>query len=187
MATNGLKVSAIVLAAGSARRFGSDKLMADLHGQPVFQHVLNTLAGFDFHEILAVVRPGYSLSAPDVCVVENPRAEDGMGRSLALGIASLVATDAAFVVLADMPFLPDGIFHQMTRALPEYDIVAPRHNGQIGHPVLFSSVCFADLLALDGDRGGRVLMESGRYRVRLVDSDSDGVLRDIDRPDDLRR
>jgi molybdenum cofactor cytidylyltransferase len=182
----GVRISAVVLAAGSARRFGGDKLKADVDGKPVFQHVFNALSGFDFHEILAVVRPDYHLDAPGVRILENPQAEAGMGRSLALGIAKLAPTDAAFVVLADMPFLPDGIFHQVTLALPGYDIVAPRHNGQIGHPVLFSSACFADLKALDGDRGGRALIESGRYRVGLVDCDSNGVLRDVDRPDDLR-
>lgn len=180
-------MSAVLLAAGSARRFGGDKLKADLDGQSVFQHVLNALSGFDFHEVLAVVRPGYRLDAPSVRVVENPLADDGMGRSLALGIASLTVTDAVFVVLADMPFLPDSIFHQVVRALPGHDIAAPRHNGQSGHPVLFSSVCFSRLLRLEGDWGGRALIESGHYRVCFVDSDSDGVLRDIDRPDDLRR
>ena len=188
MAANGrgVRISSVVLAAGSARRFGGDKLKADLDGKLVFQHVLDALSGFDFHEILAIVRPHYHLDAPGVRVVENPQAEIGMGRSLALGIAKLAPTDAAFVVLADMPFLPEGIFQKVAQALPGHDIAAPRHNGQTGHPVLFSSACFADLKALDGDRGGRALIESGRYRVGLVDCDSNGVLRDIDRPDDLR-
>lgn len=182
-----MKVSAVVLAAGSARRFGSDKLIAQLEGRPIFQHVLNALSGFDFNEVLAVVRPGYAVDTPSIRVVENPQADDGMGRSLALGIASLKPTDGAFVVLADMPFLPEGVFHQLARHLSGHDIVVPRHDGQAGHPVLFSSVCFPWLVRLEGDRGGRVLMESGDYRVRFVDNHSDGVLRDIDRPDDLRR
>ncbi len=182
-----MKVSAVVLAAGSARRFGSDKLVAELEGRPIFQHVLNALSGFNFHEVLAVVRPGYAVDTTSIRVVENPQADDGMGRSLALGIASLKPTDAAFVVLADMPFLPESIFQQLTRHLPGHDIIVPRHNGQAGHPVLFSSVCFPRLMRLRGDRGGRALMESGDYRVRFVDNDSDGIVRDIDRPDDLRR
>lgn len=181
-----MKVSAVVLAAGSARRFGSDKLTADLNGRPVVQHVLDALSGFTFHEILAVVRPGYPLAGP-MRLVENRHADDGMGSSLALGVSGLKSTDAAFVVLADMPFLPEGIFLQLVQHLPGHDIVVPRHNGQFGHPVLFSSVCFPRLLRLEGDRGGRALIVSGDYSVNFVDSDSDGVLRDVDRPGDLRR
>jgi molybdenum cofactor cytidylyltransferase len=182
-----VRLSAIVLAAGSARRFGSDKLLADLDGQFVLQHVLDSLAGVEFHEVALVVRPGYAVIAPGVHVIENPRANEGMGESLAFGIGSLKPTDAAFVVLADMPFLPEGIFQRLAMSLPGHDVVVPRHNGHAGHPVLFSSVCFADLQALEGDRGGRALIDSVRYRVHFMDIDSDGVLRDIDRPVDLNR
>jgi molybdenum cofactor cytidylyltransferase len=180
-------ISAVVLAAGSARRFGSDKLVADLDGKPVFQHVLDGLGGFAFHEVVAVVRPGSQVWAPQLRLIENTQAADGMGRSLALGISSLKPCAAAFVILADMPFLPAGIFDLLADGLSDRDIVLPRHNGQAGHPVLFSNVCFPDLQRLEGDRGGRTLIDSGRYRVHFIDSDSDGVLRDIDRPADLRR
>ena len=182
-----MKLSAVVLAAGSASRFGSDKLKADLAGKPVFEHTLLGLLAAGFHEIVVVVRPGWYITAPQVRFVENPRADEGMGRSLALGISSLKPADAAFVVLADMPFLPEDVFKRLAQALPGNDIVLPRHNGQAGHPVLFSNVCFPDLQRLEGDRGGRVLIDSGRYRVNFIDDDSDGVLRDIDRPADLRR
>lgn len=182
-----MKISAVVLAAGSARRFGSDKLNAELNGKPVVRHVLDALAGFSFHEVIVVVRPGYEIAAPDVRRVENPDADEGMGTSLALGIASLEPCDAAFVVLADMPFLPPGIFADLAQYLAQHDIVVPRHDGRAGHPVLFSSACFAELQTLSGDRGGRSLIESGRYRVVFADVSDDGVLRDIDRPDDLRR
>lgn len=182
-----MNISAIVLAAGSARRFGSDKLVADLDGKPLFQHVLDRLGGFGFHEVVVVLRPGSGLSTPGLRRIENARADDGIGHSLALGVSSLKPCAAAFVILADMPFLPAGIFRLLADALPGHDIVLPRHNGQAGHPVLFSHVCFPDLQRLEGDRGGRALIDSCTYRVNFIDTDSDGVLRDIDRPADLRR
>jgi molybdenum cofactor cytidylyltransferase len=182
-----MRLSAVVLAAGSGRRFGSDKLKAELAGKTVFQHTYGQMVAVDFQDIVVVVRPGWYVTAPDIRFVENPYADEGMGRSLALGISSLKPTDAAFVVLADMPFLPEGIFQRLAQDLPGHDIVVPVHDGQNGHPVLFSSVCFPDLQALHGDRGGRALIDSGRYRVNFVDIESNGVVRDVDRPDDLHR
>ena len=178
-----MKLSAIVLAAGNGHRFGGDKLRADLGGKPVIDHVLCHLQQFDFHERLAVVRPGQAIAG--IRAVENPRAEDGMGTSLALGIASLAACDGAFVILGDMPFLPAGVFAGLAQHLPQHDIVVPRHEGQSGHPVLFARTCFADLQKLSGDRGGRSLIEAEHYRVAYVDVASDGILRDIDVPEDL--
>lgn len=182
-----MKASAVVLAAGGARRFGSDKLAADLDGKSVLQHVLDGLATFDFHEIVMVTRPDRTIVAPGVRRIDNPHPDDGMGRSLSIGVSSLALADAAFIVLADMPFLPRDIFGQLVVSLANHDIVVPRYHGQAGHPVLFSSVCFADLRCLEGDRGARALIDSGRYRVHFMDVDSDGVLRDVDRPDDLYR
>lgn len=178
-----MNLSVIVLAAGQGKRFGGDKLRADLGGKVVIAYVLDHLRAFDFHERLAVVRPGQSIDG--IANVENPRAGEGMGTSLAIGIQTLKPCDGVFVVLGDMPFLPRGIFAQLALGLPQHDIVVPRHDGQSGHPVLFAAACFPDLGKLDGDRGGRALIASGRYRVAFVDIASDGILRDIDVPGDL--
>ncbi len=178
-----MKLSVIVLAAGRGRRFGGDKLRADLDGRPVIARVLDGLRHFDFHERLAIVRSGQSIAG--VRTIENLRAADGMGTSLALGIASLGECDGAFVVLGDMPFLPTDIFAELAQYFAQHDIVVPRHSGQSGHPVLFAKTCFADLQKLSGDRGGRALVEAEHYRVGYVDVASDGILRDIDVPEDL--
>lgn len=180
-----MRISAVVLAAGAGRRFGGDKLNAGLDGKPVIRHAFDRLADFPFHEIVTVVRPGHGLHAPGSRLVVNPNAAEGMGRSLARGIDALSPADAAFVVLADMPFLPAGIFGRLAACLPGCDIAVPRHGGQAGHPVLFSSLCFDDLKTLTGDAGARSLIHSGRYRVCFLDGEPDGVLRDIDTPADL--
>ncbi len=42
------------------------------------------------------------------------------------------------------------------------------------------------LRALTGDEGARSLVAARKWALRLVDVDDPGVLRDVDRPDDLR-
>ena len=175
--------SAVVLAAGASRRFGDDdKLCAEFDGKPVLRHVLDGLAALGLGEVLVVARAPLK----GVAHIVNPHPEDGMGRSLALGIAALKPCEAAFIVLADMPLLVSDLYPEMATALPGHDIVLPVHEGQNGHPVLFASACFDDLRRLSGDHGARDLLRSGRYRVRRVEAGA-FILADIDTPNDLAR
>ena len=186
-----VKLAAVVLAAGRSLRFGADKRLAQARGRPLIEWALEALAGFDFAERIAVVRQddpvGEVVRRYGVVPVVNAHAAEGMGASLACGIAALDGVDGAFVVLADMPDIPPVLYADLAArfAAADADIVVPRHDGQGGHPVLFGKVCFAELKTLAGDRGGRALIEQGRYRVTFVDTAYSGVLRDIDLPEDL--
>ena len=186
-----LKLAAVVLAAGQSRRFGGDKRFAQVRGRPLIAHALDALAGFDFAQKIAVVRPEDPIESlvrsHGVILVINPDADDGMGTSLACGIAALEGVDGAFIVLADMPDIPPALYVEMADrfAEGEADIVIPRHNGQAGHPVLFGATCFAELKGLHGDRGARALFASQRYVKAWIEVDSAGVLRDIDQQKDL--
>ena len=186
-----VKLAAVVLAAGRAQRFGADKRLARFRDRPLIEWALEALAGFDFAQKICVVRDddpiGEVVRRYDIAPVVNARADDGMGTSLACGIAALGEVDGAFIVLADMPDIPPGLYAAIAARFAEgkADIVAPRHAGRAGHPVLFGAACFTELKALTGDRGGRGLIDAGRYRVAWLDSAHTGILRDIDRPEDL--
>lgn len=175
--------SAVVLAAGASRRFGAeDKLQAQFNGKPVLSHVLDGLAVLDLGEVLVVA--GAPLT--DVPHIVNPHPENGMGHSLALGVAALKPCDAAFIVLGDMPLIMPDLYREMADAVPGHDIVVPVHDGQNGHPVLFSSTCFNDLRQLSGDHGARDLLRSGHYRVCRIEAGA-FILADIDTPEDFAR
>ena len=186
------RLAAIVLAAGSSRRFGNgDKLLADLDGRPVIDHVLDTVTGLGLGQVVVVTRGDFAglarlQSDERLSVIVNERADEGMGVSLATGATALGDCAGAFVVLADMPYLPPALFHDLAGCLDGHDIVVPVHAGQPGHPVLFGQVCFDDLRALDGDRGARSLIDGGRYRVARLETDQTAIHADIDTVDDLR-
>ncbi len=186
-----MKIGAVMLAAGQGRRFGSEKLLTDLSGRPVVDHVLDAMATYRFDAAVGVVRPDSPviarLKGRTIIPAVNRDADLGMGTSLAAGVRALPPVDATFIILADMPGLPSWLFGHMVSAMmdTQADIVVPVHGGQQGHPVLFASRCFADLMELHGDTGAKALIRSGVYSVTSVESDNAGVLRDIDRPDDL--
>ncbi|ESQ85783.1 hypothetical protein AEAC466_01000 [Asticcacaulis sp. AC466] len=173
------RLAAVVLAAGLSRRFGGNKLAADLNGKPVLRHVLDGLRGLDLVQVIVVTR---SDEGPGSIV--NPRPEDGMGASLALGVGALPAVEGVFIVLGDMPRIDIDLYRVMAGALGDADIVVPVHDGQTGHPVLFGAACFDALKGLSGDVGARALLRSGQYRVRQI-SAGPGIHNDIDTPADL--
>jgi molybdenum cofactor cytidylyltransferase len=184
-------IQGILLASGSATRFGSDKLMhrfAD--GEPMAahsaRHLLEALPG-----AIAVVRSAASplaekLKAEGLRIVECPDAAEGMGRTLAAGVAA--SRDAAgwVIALADMPFLqPATIVAVADRVRGGDAIVAPVYHGERGHPVGFAARFRAELETFRGDEGARSLLRAQKDQIRLLEVQDAGVVRDVDTPRDL--
>ncbi|MCE1117144.1 MULTISPECIES: nucleotidyltransferase family protein [Pseudomonas] len=183
-----MTVVALVLAAGQGSRFGADKRRAVLgDGRSLLQHsVERALAAFD--EVRVVLREGEgadALGLPAACrIVPSPDAGLGMGHSLAAGAASLSDCDAQAVtiVLGDMPWILPQTFRRLVEAADPTAIVVPRYLGQNGHPVLFGRDYWPELAGLAGDEGARSVLQRHRDRVRVLDLDDSGVLRDVDTP-----
>jgi len=187
--------TAILLAAGSGSRFDPtgkrDKLLQSLADgcSVAVASAANLLAIMP--RVLAVVRPGATelqaeLRAIGCETTVCAEARQGMGASLAHAIGQ--SRDAAgwIVALADMPYVKPATIRALLDALQGgAEIAAPCCDGQRGNPVAFSRIHLAHLLALSGDQGARHLLQS--YPVRLVEVNDAGVLRDIDRPQDLAR
>ncbi|GGZ24401.1 nucleotidyltransferase family protein [Asticcacaulis endophyticus] len=178
-----MTLAAIILAAGASRRFGTeDKLQARLADRTVLDAAIVATEGLA-QRIVVTRAP---TPVPEgVKVVINPDADAGMGGSLALGVASLAPCDGVFVVLGDMPLIPQTVYVQLADRLPGHDIVVPTHDGRDGHPVLFAATCFDDLRALSGDTGARGLITGGRYRVARLEVGTEAIVQDIDTKDDL--
>ena len=139
-------VTGILLAAGSARRFGAPKLLQALHDDlPVAAVAAQTLARV-LADTWAVVKPGdHALievfTELGLHIIENPRADEGMGTSLAAGVSASVdtTTHGWLIALADMPWIqPTTISALADRLENGASIVAPLYEGRRGHPVGFS-------------------------------------------------
>jgi molybdenum cofactor cytidylyltransferase len=195
-----MRVVGILLAAGRGSRFGGDKLIAPLRtaalgvpaGTPLGVAAARNLVAA-LPDSVAVVRPGDDalsrlLAATGVRLVECASADDGMGTSLACGVAAAADADAWVVALADMPWIDPATIVKVADALRAgANITAPALRGRRGHPVGFSRLHHAALAALTGDLGARGVVEANTANIVQIDSDDAGILADVDRPQDLRR
>ncbi|MEO8102349.1 MAG: nucleotidyltransferase family protein [Betaproteobacteria bacterium] len=185
-------MTAILLAAGSASRFGSQKLLARLpDGRFVIEAAAhNLLAGAG--RVTAVIGHDEALmrvlAACGCRVVVNARAQDGMGGSIAAGVRAEAGAAAWLIALGDMPGIrPDTIARVIGALDAEAGIVIPTYQHRRGHPVAFAARFGGELMTLQGDSGARSVVAAHPSHVKLLPVDDDGVLADIDTPDDLSR
>ena len=186
-------ISALLLAAGSSRRFGAPKLLQTLNSRPVVRWSAEALAGVA-DELVVVTPPDdaqlrKALDGLAARFVVNPRATDGMAGSLACGVASVAANvDAVLVALGDEPLLPRRCHERIVARYREggAGVVAATYGGVRGHPVLFSRAVFPELLGLTGDNGARSVADRDPARLVLVEMNEEHPV-DVDTPEDLAR
>lgn len=181
----------ILLAAGMGSRFGSDKLLHPLaDGTPMaLAAAQRLLPACD--QVAAVLRPGSDtlaalLEAAGYRVVFSAESAQGMGHSLAAGVGATADAAGWVVALADMPFIETASHQKIADALRQgASLAAPYYLGQRGHPVGFAHHWLKQLAALDGDAGARALLAAAADQLVHCEVADSGVLRDVDRPDDL--
>ena len=185
-------VSAVVLAAGGARRLGRLKQLLPWGGRTMIEHVVDTVLASTVDEVVVVlgcqaaaVQP--TLANLPVRGVVNAAWVEGLATSLRAGLAAVSPqAEAALFVLGDQPRLTA---QTIDRLLAHYratrcPIVVPVYRGRRGNPVLFARSLFPELLTLQGDVGGRVLLEKQRADIAEVDVGSDEILLDVDTLED---
>ena len=182
------QIAAIVLAAGQSKRAGPvNKLLSPIDGRVMVRTVVETLtsqpinpvivvSGFEAPEVAA------ALSGCRVTFAHNPEFAEGMGGSIGCGITALPdGVDGALICLGDMPHVKADTISQLIGALRDQGICVPVMGGRRGNPVLFAKSHFAALKSIDGDRGGKKVMDSNPDHVVEVAVDDGGIFIDHDK------
>lgn len=196
----------VLLAAGSARRFGgTQKMLAGVpsrNGERPVPLVRLAVLGLREAGLDHVVVLGREAEAVRACVADlgssfvvNPDFASGMSSSLRAGVEYALGqwrmADGLLIALGDQPLAGSGIVEVLVehfRRAPDGGrkplIVAPRYRGEIGNPVLFDRTLAPELIAITGDRGARSVVERDPTRVRYVEFDR-AAPRDVDTPGDV--
>ncbi|MGZ4904314.1 MAG: nucleotidyltransferase family protein [Halobacteriota archaeon] len=188
--------AAIVLAAGKSERMGCNKLLLCLNGHTVLSHVLNAITAAHLKDTVVVLghKPEELIdvvSSRDdaVRIVVNRDHEHGMTTSFQKGLQALRHVDAAFLVLGDQPMLDPTLLDEMMQCLADHHealIVSPLHKGKKGHPVLFRSALFGEILGLNHTATIRNIVHRHADRLFTVEAPEWTIL-DMDTPRDYLR
>jgi molybdenum cofactor cytidylyltransferase len=194
-------VFALILAGGQGRRFGGDKLLVLVNGEPVLKHVLDRVRrARDARHLsggLVIIPDGNP--ARETLVREsgleyafNSRPERGVAESLRLGLGALASrhpdAEAALIVQADQPRSPEAVIPLLLSAWTTSGrpVARPRYSGEPdtpGHPVLLHRSMWGRADELEGDAGFGPILK--RYPELVTTVDVPGINPDINTPADL--
>jgi molybdenum cofactor cytidylyltransferase len=190
-----MSTTAIILAAGPSRRLGKPKQLLPWGGPTLLGTVVAqtlewpvdsvwVVLGSHFEEVLQSVDLG------DAGVVENPEWEEGMASSLRVGldVASRdPSTEAALIVMGDQPGIDPAVVEALLEHRKTSDALAvvPKYRYVRGHPVLIARTLWSRLMSLEGDQGGRDLLQAHPEWVEEVIFEQLAP-RDVDTSDDVR-
>ncbi|MEK9752714.1 MAG: nucleotidyltransferase family protein [Rhodospirillaceae bacterium] len=185
-------VAALVLAAGLSRRAGAvNKLLADVDGCAMVEVVTATALAAGYAPVLVVTgfeaaRIETALAGFDVGFVDNPDFTEGMAASIRHGVSALPEDTAGVLIcLGDMPWVSVATLEALRTGFSQSDaatIRRPVKDGVPGNPVLFGCAYFGELLALDGDHGGKSVIQAHLHAVVEIAVEDAGIFRDLDKP-----
>lgn len=191
-----IPIAAIVPAAGQGSRMGGGKLLLPVGDATVVERTVQSLLEVPVADLVVVIGT-YGLAVKHqfqklpVRLVVNPVSSSEMLDSIKCGLKVIdpKGIDAFLVLPADMPLVLPKTVRQLVSALLNSDkpIAVPVFKGRRGHPVVFRSELYEQVLNFQSPQGIRPLVHGGAFQILQVEVDDEGVIADLDSWDDYRR
>lgn len=168
------RIGCVVMAAGSASRFGTNKLAAQIDGKTLLCRALEAVPPACFAQVVVVTQHPEAAEAArrfSFTPVENQHPDWGISHTISLGMDALQDCDAALFLVSDQPLLRQASVAELVdfyRRHPSH-IVALGHNGVRGNPCLFPARFFPELRALREDHGGSTVIRRHEDALLLYD------------------
>jgi molybdenum cofactor cytidylyltransferase len=185
------KLGCVVMAAGNARRFGENKLAAELDGRSLIRRTLEAVPQDEFacvavvtqYDAIETLAKEFGFRA-----VRNAHPDFGISHTIRLGLEALADCDGALFLVSDQPLLRRESVAELVRfwrQQPE-KIAALGHNGVRGNPCLFPARFFPELMNLREDRGGNTVIRRHEEDLVLLEVNPQ-ELTDVDTPEAMRQ
>lgn len=179
-----LKIGCVVMAAGSAKRFGSNKLAVELRGRSLFRRALDAVPTQQFNRVVVITQyPEFTNTVKEYHFAEifNDQPESGLSHTVHLGLTALRDCDGVLFQVADQPLLRQesiSALCDLWRRQPD-KIAALAHQGHRGNPCLFPAHFFPELMKISGDHGGNVVIHAHPEDLITLDVPAEELL-DVD-------
>lgn len=185
------KIDAILMASGLSVRYGQEnKLLQPFLGKTFINRAIELVA---FEKRISTVKIVYadeqiplSIQKDGISFIKNASPEKGISQSVKLGVASSSAEYYLFLP-CDQPLLDGETLQNILVAATPGKIICPIWNGNQGTPTLFSSSFRDELLALEGDRGGKTVMKKYPDKIVEVPASNEWALFDIDSKEEEKK
>jgi molybdenum cofactor cytidylyltransferase len=188
-------ICALILAAGRARRMGTQKLLLQVGGRPLVARIVDEVLCAPVDHVCVVIPPGaarlpQALVGRAVSFVTNPDPQAEMLDSVRCGLRALPPScTGVLVVLGDQPGVHAGLVADLVRAFRESGrgLVLPVCEGRRGHPLLVAARYCEEILNGYDATGLRGLLQAHPEDVLEVQIPDPASLEDMDEPADYQR
>jgi molybdenum cofactor cytidylyltransferase len=188
-------LAAIILSGGTSSRMGSTKALLPYQGRSFLEHLLaivdqpqigvrRIVLGADAQPVTQAVK----LQPAEVVINEDW--EKGQLSSIQAAMRSLPnGTDGILLCLIDHPLVSGELVHDLIERfyLSRKPIVLPVYKGRRGHPVIFSSRLYDELLAAPLETGARAVVWAHNNEVSEVPTTEEGCVLNLNDPEALAR
>ena len=167
-------IKKIILAAGSSKRYGkTNKLVQIFQDKPIIKHVIDVLLEEnDPKDLLVVVGHEKSkiinlINNPNIKIVNNIDYEKGIGTSISCAMRHLDDyIQGVMIIPADMPLISKVDLRNLENKFIELNstkVVFPKHESNLGNPVILPKSYFDILTNLNADEGARSQIKNKDY------------------------
>ncbi len=188
-------LAAVILTAGESSRMGSPKALLTHQGRPFLEHLLEVTR----HPKVGLTRVVLGANAEEIrgqsnldpaTVVINQNWRQGQLSSIHAALLSLPAglTDGILLCLVDHPLITAALVDELiekfyTSGKP---IVVPTYKGRRGHPAIFSSKLYQELLGAPRETGARSVVWAHASEALEVPTVEEGVVLNLNDPETFR-
>ncbi len=184
-----MKVRLIYLAAGNSRRFGSNKLLYELEGKPLYRHLLDRLSNLcrrhqEWEVVVVTQYPEIygQVAKNNIRVVLSPYSYQGVSYSIRAGLEAVSDAESCAFFVADQPYFTEEsaeafLENMEAQRAPLGCVFCGEHTG---NPAWFSREYFPELLELKEDQGGRKILKKHPKETRYFPIVDSWELYDID-------
>jgi molybdenum cofactor cytidylyltransferase len=185
-------ITGIILASGYSKRMKEDKLLMKIDGTKMIELVIERCKESFLDNIILIYRTEEIKKIGErynIKTLYNPKAHLGQSEGLKLGVKEAKNSEAYMFLVGDQPFITAQLIDTLIEEyrLNRASIVVPYYNCRRGMPTIFSSTFRDELLKVEGDKGGRDIIEKNASLVRKVFIDDKNLGMDIDTPEDFRQ
>ena len=183
-------VGCVIMASGLARRFGSNKLLADFGGRPLLCRALEVTATPALAARVVVTRSAGVKALCDAqgvpCLLHSL---PGRNDTVRLGLEALLeqcpGLAGCIFLPGDQPLLQRETLEALITAFAQTQKETERAIFRLGSPVLFGCGYFPALCTLPEGKGGSVVLKAHPEQVQIVYAQRREELLDADTPEAL--
>jgi CTP:molybdopterin cytidylyltransferase MocA len=188
-------LAAVILSGGASHRMGSPKALVPYQGRPFLEHLLEVTQ----HPNIGVRRVVLGAHAEPIAkaihlsadeIVINEDWEKGQLSSIQAALRSLPpGTDGIVLCLIDHPLVSAELVSDLIERFyaSQKLIVLPVFEGRRGHPVIFSSALYEELLNAPLETGARAVVWAHAADVEEFLTDEEGCVLNLNDPDTMHK